>query len=124
MGNPLGTNDSTCPGHRRRLVTTNTAANASLRVPYLGFAPGGLISGTTDGDDKFNSLQATVRKRLSHGLTLQAAYTWSKSLATGTLQTNDANQLRITVWAESLPTTRSGWRSTIAGTCPLATQKD
>jgi hypothetical protein len=60
-------------------------------VPYLGFAPGGLISGSTDGDNKFNSLQATVRKRLSHGVTLQAAYTWSKSLSTDIIQINDPN---------------------------------
>jgi hypothetical protein len=70
----------------------NTAANASLRVPYLGFAPGGLIDQTTNGDFKFNSFQATVRKRISHGLTFQAAYTWSKSLTTGSnLTYNDAN---------------------------------
>jgi hypothetical protein len=92
VGNPLGTNALNAPGIAAGLVTTNTAANASLRVPYLGFAPGGLISGSTDGDDKFNSLQATVRKRLAHGLTLQAAYTWSKSLATGTMQINDPDQ--------------------------------
>jgi hypothetical protein len=72
-------------------ITTNTAANASLRVPYLGFAPGGLIDATTEGDYKFNSLQATVRKQLSHGLSLQAAYTWSKSLTTGALNINDVN---------------------------------
>jgi hypothetical protein len=72
-------------------ITTNTVGNASLRVPYLGFAPGGLIDATTQGDDKFNSFQATVRKQLSHGLSLQAAYTWSKSLTTGSLNINDAN---------------------------------
>ncbi len=91
VGNPLGNNIYNAPGIAAGLVTTNTAANASLRVPFLGFAPGGLISGSTDGDDKFNSLQVTVRKRLSHGLSMQAAYTWSKSLATGTMQINDAN---------------------------------
>jgi hypothetical protein len=35
----------------------------------------------TNGDIKFNSLQATVRKQLSYGLTFQAAYTWSKAYA-------------------------------------------
>jgi hypothetical protein len=60
-------------------------------VPYLGFGPGGLIDATTEGDDKFNSLQATVRKQLSYGLSLQAAYTWSKSLTTGSLNINDVN---------------------------------
>jgi hypothetical protein len=73
-------------------ISTNTAANASLRVPYLGFAPAGLIEDSTNGSTKFNSLQATLRKQFSHGLTFQAAYTWSKSLATNaTLTSNDAN---------------------------------
>jgi hypothetical protein len=98
VGNPLGNNVYNAPAiaaglipncNLTTLVGCNTAANASLRVPYLGFAPGGVEEGSTDGDDKFNSLQVTVRKRLSHGLTFQAAYTWSKSLTTGAMTTNN-----------------------------------
>jgi hypothetical protein len=85
-----GTGESfVAPGIAAGLVTTNTVANASLRVPYLGFSPTSLFFSATDGDDKFNSLQATVRKQLSHGLSLQTAYTWSKSLTTGGLNSND-----------------------------------
>ena len=62
-------------------IATNTTSNASLRVPYLGFGPGGLQYFETNGDLKFNSLQVTVRKQFSHGLTMQAAYTWSKAFA-------------------------------------------
>jgi len=62
-------------------VTTNTTQNASLRVPYLGFGPGGMQYFDTIGDLKFNSLQVTVRKQLSYGLTFQAAYTWSRAFA-------------------------------------------
>jgi hypothetical protein len=47
-------------------ITTNTVANAGVRVPYLGFAPSGVGSDETNGDSKFNSLQATVRKQFSH----------------------------------------------------------
>jgi hypothetical protein len=72
-------------------ITTNTTGNASLRVPYLGFSPAGLTEAGSDGDEKFNSLQATVRKQLSHGLTLQAAYTWSRAFTTGALTSNDPN---------------------------------
>ena len=90
-GSPLGSNAFVAPGIAAGLVTTNTVSNASLRVPYLGFAPGGLTVDSTDGDDKFNSFQVTVRKQLSHGLSFQAAYTWSKSLTTGGLNINDAN---------------------------------
>jgi hypothetical protein len=94
VGNPLGTNTIDAPAIDAGLVTTNTVANASLRVPYLGFAPGGLTSNATDGDDKYNSLQATVRKQLSHGLQFQAAYTWGKSLTTGSINVNDPNNFR------------------------------
>jgi hypothetical protein len=60
------------------VVASNTSANATLRVPNLGIA-------TTDtklssgGSYKYNSLQATVRRQLAHGLQLQAAYTWSRA---------------------------------------------
>jgi hypothetical protein len=74
-------------------LTMNTAANASLRVPYLGFAPAGLSSENTDGDTKFNSAQATIRKQLSHGLQMQAAYTYSRSFS-NTNTSNDPNNLR------------------------------
>jgi hypothetical protein len=88
VGSPTAAN---APGIAAGLVPFNTVANAALRVPYLGFAPTGLIDATTGGDNKFNSFQATLRKTISHGLSFQAAYTWSKSLTTGNLTTNDAN---------------------------------
>ena len=62
-------------------VTTNTVGNALLRAPYLGFSPGGLQLAATNGDFKFNSLQATVRRQFSQGLTLQAAYTFSRAFS-------------------------------------------
>jgi Carboxypeptidase regulatory-like domain len=63
-------------------ITTNTTQNAQLRVPYLGFSPGGLGAEQTFGDGKFNNLQATVRKQFSHGLTFQAAYTYGRGVTT------------------------------------------
>jgi hypothetical protein len=62
-------------------VTTSTAANAALRVPYLGFAPTA-IRLANDDSYKFNSLQASVRKQLSRGLQLQGSYTWSRAFIT------------------------------------------
>ena len=62
--------------------TTNTAANVQLRVPYLGYQPTGYQITAFDGIYNYNSLQVTLRKRFSHGLTLQASYTWSKDLTT------------------------------------------
>jgi hypothetical protein len=63
-------------------IATDTVANASLRVPYLGFAPAGIGNVGTPGDSKYNSFQGTLRKQFSHGLQMQAAYTWARSLTT------------------------------------------
>jgi hypothetical protein len=60
-------------------VTANTVANARLRVPFLGFNPGGLQTSSEDLDYRFNSLQATLRRQFSSGLSFQAAYTWSRA---------------------------------------------
>ena len=60
--------------------TNNTLANAVYRVPYLGYQAIGLQGTGYDGYANYNSLQVTVRKAFSHGLTFQGAYTWSKDL--------------------------------------------
>ncbi|HSP70637.1 MAG TPA: hypothetical protein VLN48_23080, partial [Bryobacteraceae bacterium] len=62
-------------------ITTNTSANASARVPYLGYLPSGLQQNGFDGIYNYNSFQTTVSKRFSHGLGFQVAYTWSKNLS-------------------------------------------
>ena len=49
-------------------------------MPYVGYAPAGLQATAFDGISNYNSLQVTVRKQLSHGVSFQGAYTWSKSL--------------------------------------------
>ena len=90
VGNPLGTNTVNAPAIAAGLVTTNGKSNAFLRVPYLGFQPGGLLEFGTDSDMKYNSLQATVRKKFSHGFQFQAAYTWSRGFASEFLY-NDPN---------------------------------
>lgn len=61
-------------------ITTTTAANATFRVPYVGYNPTGLQATAFDGISNYNSLQVTVRKQLSHGVSFQGAYTWSKSM--------------------------------------------
>ncbi|MGB7845811.1 MAG: TonB-dependent receptor [Candidatus Acidiferrum sp.] len=61
-------------------ITTNTVANAGLRVPILGFAPNGLTSIESYGFSMYNGLQVTVRRQLSHGIQFQGAYTWGKNL--------------------------------------------
>jgi hypothetical protein len=60
--------------------TTSTLANAVYRVPYLGYQAIGLQATGYDAIYNYNSLQVSVRKRISYGLQLQAAYTWSKDM--------------------------------------------
>jgi Carboxypeptidase regulatory-like domain len=79
-------------------VTTNTDANSRLRVPFLGYNPGGLQLSDEALDYRFNSLQVTLRRQFSSGLALQAAYTWSRSFtdfstASGA-DSGDPNNLR------------------------------
>ena len=62
-------------------LTTNSVANALERVPFLGVAP--LVFGVESiGTSRYDSLQATVSKRLSEGFQFLAAYTLSKSVDT------------------------------------------
>jgi hypothetical protein len=60
--------------------TTNSLANVALRVPYLGYQPVGVQGSAYDGISNYNSLQVTLRKSFSHGLLMQASYTYSKDL--------------------------------------------
>jgi hypothetical protein len=69
-------------------VTTNTTSNYLLRVPYLGLSQN-FTQEATNGDFKFNSFQATLRKQFSKGLTLQAAYTFARAFSTGNLGLGD-----------------------------------
>ena len=77
--NPL---DCGTGGRTPGCITTNTSGNATLRVPYLGFSTSGIGVDQTISDSHFNSLQATVTKRFSHGMQMQAAYTWARGFTT------------------------------------------
>jgi hypothetical protein len=69
------------PSHPINGQTTNTLQNLNARVPYLGYIPSGLTITAFDGNSHYNSLQVTVRKQFSYGLSFQASYTWSKDLS-------------------------------------------
>jgi hypothetical protein len=60
-------------------LTANSVANAVERVPFLGIAPLSFRL-ESSGNSSYNSLQATVNKRLSHRIQFLAAYTFSKSI--------------------------------------------
>jgi hypothetical protein len=60
-------------------ATMNTAANVIQRLPYQGISQGSLFS-DTNFEANYNSLQASITKRLSHGFQFLGSYTWSKIL--------------------------------------------
>ena len=65
-----------------RGVTENTFANIPLRVPILGVPPDSLLEMESEGSSWYNGLEASLTKRLSHGLQFLASYTFSKTLDT------------------------------------------
>jgi hypothetical protein len=84
--NPVGSACSTDPYGLCQAISgegtvCNSAPNAEFRVPYLGYEAAGVAASDADGSSNYNSLQLTVRHQFSHGLSMQAAYTWSKALS-------------------------------------------
>ncbi len=62
-------------------LNNNSVANAAERVPFLGIAP--LVFGVESiGTSRYDSMQATVNKRVTHGFQFLAAYTLSRSVDT------------------------------------------
>jgi Carboxypeptidase regulatory-like domain len=60
-------------------LTTNSVANVAERVPFVGLTPF-IARLESSGNSIYNSLQATLKKDMSHGFQFLAAYTFSKSI--------------------------------------------
>src|SRR5246127_772311 len=60
-------------------LTTNSVANATERVPFVGLSPLEFRL-EPSGNSIYNSLQATLKKDMTHGFQILAAYTFSKSI--------------------------------------------
>jgi len=60
-------------------ITTNTIANAPLRVPYQGMASTS-SEYTEPFTSSYNALEVSVTKRISHGIQFTSAYTYSRAL--------------------------------------------
>ena len=58
---------------------TYDGGNTDLRTPYVGFNNNSAFY-KAEGVSNYHALQFGLRKRLSHGLQLTAAYTWSHAL--------------------------------------------
>ncbi len=80
-------------------ITDNTALNAAMRVPVLGETPTALADNEFAGASSYNSLQATLRSQVWHGLSFQANYTYSRAMTNTTLD-NDQNNLALD-WARA-----------------------
>jgi hypothetical protein len=59
--------------------TTNSVNNVTARLPIQGVGQGSLFTESAFIGN-YNALQATVTKRMTHSLQLQASYVWSKNL--------------------------------------------
>jgi Carboxypeptidase regulatory-like domain/TonB-dependent Receptor Plug Domain len=60
-------------------LTINSVPNAAERVPFVGLSP--LVARLeSSGNSIYNSLQATLKKDMSHGFQFLAAYTFAKSI--------------------------------------------
>ena len=86
----LGIDSSGC-------VTTNTSANAYLRVTLYWRDPNESGRQSVYWGSWYHGMQATLRQQISRGLTFQAAYTFSKAM-TNTTPYNDQNTL---AWART-----------------------
>ncbi len=60
-------------------LTTNSTVNGAERVPFVGLSPL-LYRLESSGNSNYDSLQATLKKDISHDFQFLAAYTFSKSI--------------------------------------------
>ncbi len=66
---------------------------AEFFAPYRGYT--GVVMRAPTGNSNYNSLQADLRHRMTHGLTFEAAYTWSHTLDNIVINgVNDSNLRR------------------------------
>jgi TonB-dependent receptor-like protein len=62
------------------VITVNTAENAPARAPFLGVSIAGFGQRQTTAQSSYNSLQASLTRRMSKGLQLLGSYTYAKSI--------------------------------------------
>jgi hypothetical protein len=67
------------PGVAAEQFNTSTGGNTDLRASFIGYSPNAIFY-EAEGNSNYNALQFSASKRLSHGLTIDTAYTWSHSL--------------------------------------------
>lgn len=68
----------TFPVDINQVLPANWSSNDSANRPYPNFQ--GISGGTNNAISNYNSLQASVTKRMTHGLSLSFSYVWSHML--------------------------------------------
>ncbi|HBB88886.1 MAG TPA: hypothetical protein DC047_14865 [Blastocatellia bacterium] len=63
-----------------QVITTNTPANASLRAPYQGVGINNFFQNQSTAYSHYNSLQMSLTRRFTNGLSFLASYTLAKSI--------------------------------------------
>jgi hypothetical protein len=69
----------------------NTLENIPQRVPVPGVPPDSLVIMESGGSSWYNGLEASLTKRLGHGLQFLASYTFAKALDTDGADTNSTS---------------------------------
>jgi Carboxypeptidase regulatory-like domain/TonB dependent receptor len=97
------------PDNPIRGTTSNTLANIGLRVPTPGIRPDSLREMESDGSSWYNGLEASLTKRLGHGLQFLASYTFSKTLDTDGADINSISAATaLTLGDQNSPNQRWG----------------
>lgn len=97
------------PQNPIRGITSNTLANVGMRVPIPGIRPDSLREMEAEGASWYNGLEASVTKRLSHGLQLLVSYTFSKALDTDGANINGTSAVNsLTLGDQNSPAQRWG----------------
>jgi hypothetical protein len=108
-----------------QFLSQNTTLNTKVANPFVGLFPGTSLNGPTVAAQQllqsfpqysnvsetnisagrlwYNSLQAKLEKRLSHGLTVQGNFTWSKNIGQTTLLNPNFDSTALTNVQPSSP---------------------
>ncbi len=90
-------------------ITTNTLSNVAQRVPIPGIIPDSLDELESEGSSWYNGLEASLTKRLAHGVQFLASYTFSRTLDTDGADINStAADNALTLGDQNSPAQRWG----------------
>ncbi|HEY6271012.1 MAG TPA: carboxypeptidase-like regulatory domain-containing protein [Terriglobales bacterium] len=80
LGEPLCDSAGNCNVQQTLIYTEKGGAGPNFFAPYRGYGAYGMQMKYNGAHSTYNSLQVSLRHSYSHGLTLQAAYTWAHAL--------------------------------------------